>query len=148
MVKRPVTWYLVADGSRARVVTCLSTESNYEVVASYESAEAHLPDRELTSDRPGHGQESATTGRHALEPRHDPHRARKEAFIRQVATHLKDANTRAAFDALVLYADPRSLAVLRDSLDDATRAKVKRSVAKDLTKIPLAELGRHFAAES
>ena len=148
MVKRPVTWFVVADGSRARIVTCLSEDSNCDVLASYESEEAHLPDRELTSDRPGRGQESAYTGRHAMEPRHDPHRGRKEAFIRHVATQLKEANGRAAFDALVLYADPRSLAVLRDSLDGATRAKVKRMVAKDLTKIPLAELGRHFAVES
>ena len=147
MVKYPVTWFVVADGSRARVVTCLPDGVTCEVVASYDSQEAHLPDRELTSDRPGRNQESAYTGRHAVEPRHDPHRGAKEAFIRHVAMQLNEATRRAAFDALVIYADPRSLAVLRDSLDDATRSKVKRMVAKDLTKVPVSELGRHFATQ-
>jgi protein required for attachment to host cells len=147
MVKRSVTWFVVADGSRARIVTCVPDESSCDIVASYDSPEAHVPTHEITNDRPGRAQESGYTGRHAIEPRHDAHRARKEAFIRQVATQLNEANGRTAFDALVLYADPRSLAILRDGLDKPTRAKVKRSVSKDLTKIPLTELAAHFAAQ-
>lgn len=147
MPKRLVTWFVIADGSRARIVTSPSEKAAWHVVAAYECDEAHVPARDIMSDRPGRAQESAYSGNHAIEPRQDAHRARKEAFIRHLADALREANGRAAFDALVLYADPRSLAALRDAIDEETRAKVKRMVAKDLTKVPLAELGPHLAEE-
>ena len=144
MPRRRVTWFVVADGSRARFHKRREEGDGYEVVATYESPEAHLPTHELMSDRPGRTQESAYPGRHAVEPRHDPHRARKDSFAQEVAAHLNAANAQGEFDALVIYAAPRALAPLRTELDEATRRKVKAEVAKDLTKVPFEELTLHF----
>lgn len=145
MTRHDATWFVLADGSRARVLTPHEEESGYRLVAEYEAAEARIPSRDIMSDRPGRAQESAYTGRHAIEPRQDAHRARKDAFAGEVAAELNQANAKGAFSALVLYAAPQTLAALRAALDEATRAKVKAEFPKDLTKVPLSELPRHLA---
>lgn len=145
MAKRPVTWFVLTDGSRARFVTRDAEEPGYHIVAEYDSAAARVPTREIMSDRPGRVQESGSSGHHAVDARHDAHRERKDSFARDVADHLNKAAAAGAVDALVLYAPPRTLAVLRTALDGAARGKVKAEVDKDLTKAPLADLPRHFA---
>lgn len=148
MSKRRVIWFVLADGSRARFLTRRAEAPGYDVIAEYESPEAHLPTRELISDRPGRQQESANAAHHAVESQTDPHRERKQAFAEQIAGRLNAAAAEGAFDELVLYAAPRTLADLRAALDEHSRAKVKAEFPKDLTKIPLAELPRHFAEPS
>lgn len=145
MTKRRITWFVLADGSRARFMTRRPEDPGYTIVEEHESPEAHLPSREIVSDRPGRVRESANAAHHGIEPRQDPHRAEKDAFVHQVASRLTAASAKGAFDELVLYVAPRSLATLKAALDDATRGKIKTEFPKDLTKIPLAELPRHFA---
>lgn len=145
MVRRRITWFVLADGSRARILTRRQEGAGYEVAAEYELPELHVPTRDILSDRPARVRESANSAHHAAEPRQDAHRERKVAFAQQVAGHLNAASAKGAFDELVLYAAPRSLATLRDALNEATRGKVKAEFAKDLTKVPLAELPDHFA---
>jgi protein required for attachment to host cells len=103
-----------------------------------------VPTREIGSDRPGRVHESATAAHHGIETHHDAHRDRKTAFARLLAGRLNVASAAGAFDTLVLYAAPRSLATLREALDDATRRKIKAEFPKDLTKVPLAELPSHL----
>lgn len=137
-------WFVIADGSRARIVARQAEGTSYGVVAEFEAPPARRPSRDIVSDRPGRAQESASPARHAVEPRQDPHRAAKENFLRELAGALGSANEQGAFDQLVLYADPHSLAVLLQELNAATRAKVAGEFPKDLTKLPLSELDRHL----
>jgi protein required for attachment to host cells len=145
MTKRKLTWFVLADGSRARFLTKRPQESGYDVVAEYETSEAHLPSHEIGSDRPGRSHESASSTRHAVTPREDIHRSRKASFAQDIAAHLNDAGRRGLFDTLVIYAAPRTLGELRDALDAETRRCVKAEIPKDLTKLPVAELPLHFA---
>jgi len=145
--RNEVTWFVLTDGSRARFLAGGPETPAYRLVGQYESKEARLPSRELVSTPPTRVQESAYSGRHSVEPRRDPHVALKAAFARDIAAQLKAAGERRDYTALVLYADPRSLAVLRKVLDAATRSRVKAEIPKDLTKVPLAELAQHFVAD-
>lgn len=145
MIRRPVSWFVLTDGSRARIVKRRAEGPGYEVVEELESPDARVPSREIMSDRPGRVQESAYTGHHAVEVRHNAHRERKDAFARELAHRLNKAARDHLFDTLVLYAAPRSLAVLRESLADVARDKIKAEIPKDLTKVPVADLPRHFA---
>jgi protein required for attachment to host cells len=144
MPRRRVTWFVLADGSRARFLTQRSEGPGYDIVAEYEAPEAHLPTRDLVTDRPGRTQESANAAHHGIAPRSDAHRERKAAFVHEIAMRLNTAAADGAFDELVLYAAPQALAELRVALDGHARAKLKAEVAKDLTNIPLIELPRHF----
>lgn len=136
----------MADGSRARIVKRSGQDSGFEVIADLVSPEAHLRSHELGSDRPGRVHESANTARHALEPRHDLHRKRMEAFVRIVATYLNRANVKKSYDALILFAPPHSLGELRNHMSAMANKKVKVAIAKDLNKLPLSELPEHLDA--
>lgn len=143
-MKHPVTWYVLADGARARIVTRPESESHYHIIFAEDAAAAHARTRDLVSDRPGHGQESAYSGRHAIEPRHDAHRLEENRFLRSVAAHLNREATLGSFDRLVIYAAPRSLAVLRTSLEPQAAKRIHGEYAKDLTKVPVEALPEHF----
>jgi protein required for attachment to host cells len=144
MPRRHTTWIIVADGSRARILTPREEGSGFDIVSETTSAETHVPSREIWADRPGHVQESGSSARHSIEPRHDPHEERKAAFIRQLATQVNAAAER--FDSLVLFAPPRSMAELRERLEEGVRRKITAAAAKDLTKLPLSELPGHLDA--
>jgi protein required for attachment to host cells len=144
MAKRKLTWFVLADGSRARFLTKRLETSGYDVVAEYESLAAHVPSHEIGSDRPGRSQESANSARHGITPREDIHRARKASFARDIAAHLNDAARQGLYDSLVIYAAPRALGDLRAALATDTQKRIRAEIPKDLTKLPVVELPQHF----
>lgn len=109
-------------------------------------AEAHLPAREIGSDRPGRTEESADSARHADEPRHDPHEERRTAFLRRLAHHLSERAAAHADDELIPFAPPRALGRLRGLLGDDVGKRIRGEAPKDLTNMPLVELPQHLAA--
>ena len=146
MPKHKVTWILIADGSRAKIVTEREEAPGFDIVTEIQSAESHVPSHLIGDDRPGRTQESAYSGRHAVQPRHDPHEERLTAFIRGVAAYLNEQGAGTAFDDLIVFAPPRALGQLRDMLDDAVAKKIRAEAPKDLTKLPLDELPKHLEA--
>jgi protein required for attachment to host cells len=145
-MKHPRTWYVVADGGRARIVQKRNGENAFDTHHELVSAEIHSHTHELGTDRPGRTHESAMSARHAMQPREDLHRADKRNFVQDVAAALNEANTRNAFDCLVLVAPAHPLNDLRHALDSPTQHKIVAQLQKDLTKVPDAELKEHFAA--
>lgn len=144
MPKHPVTWIVIADGSRAKIVARREDGKGFDILSESASDEAHTPSRDIWSDRPGQTQESGYSGHHSIEPRRDPHEERKAAFARDLAVQLNQAGGEKRFDNLILFAPPRCLGELREALDEATQRKIKASAPKDLTKLPLGELPRHL----
>jgi protein required for attachment to host cells len=146
MPRQRKTWIVMADGSRARILTRRAEAPGFEVVSDLAAEEARLPTRDITAHKPGRAQESAYSGRHAVEPRSDAHQERKSAFLRSLAERLNRAAGEALFDDLILFAPPRALGELRQALEDGTRAKIKAEAPKDLTNTPIAELPEHLDA--
>ncbi|SRR5581483_8553081 len=146
MARRHTIWIAIADGSRARIVAPRNEGPGFDIVSEMSSAEAHVPSRAISADRPGRTQESGYSGRHAIEPRQDPHQERKAAFVRGLASQLNEAAEQERFDELIIFAPPRCLAELRGTLGKGAHKKIKAAVPKDLTKLPLSELHRHLEA--
>jgi len=144
--KPKITWILVADGAKARLLAQTAAKAPPTPVSGdyLANAEARTPSRELGADRPGRVQESADSARHAMEPRVDWHRYAKEQFARQVADALETAALRKEFEALVLVAPPRALGDLRAAIGPHASALVAAEIAKDLTNIPDHELPEHL----
>jgi protein required for attachment to host cells len=147
-MNRPTTWYVVADGGRARIVQKRARQGDrqqaFDTLQEFVSADLHRATHELGAERLGRTRESATSGRHAVQPRQDLHRADKQNFAHEVAAVLSEASQRNEFDALVLVAPAHVLSDLRQALDEPTRRKVTAELQKDLTKVPNADLAKHF----
>ena len=140
---RPWTlWIAIADGEHARIV---QPDANNELrsVTALDAATAHRRTRELASDRPGRSFESATPGRHAYEPRHDPHELEKERFAHLIAEELNDAVARDAFDELLVVAPARILHEICRALSAKAAERLAGTLEKDLTKVPNHALASH-----
>jgi len=143
-MKKKVTWILVADGSRARVLVNDGIGKGLQTAINGEMTHDLPPTRELGSDRPGRGGQRATGNRHAFEPHVDWHRFEKEKFSKAMATILDAAAERNAFDRLVLVAPPRTLGDLRSALGAKSRARVHAEIDKDLTHVAIRDLPEHL----
>lgn len=145
-MKHQKTWYVIADGGRARFVERHEEKSTFDTVREFVSPDLHRPSHELGTERPGRTHESAGTARHAIQPRVDPHATEKHAFAAQVGNELNQASTRGEFERLVLIAPARVLHDLKVALDSAVRQKVVGQLQKDLTRIPNADLPAHLSS--
>ena len=143
-MKKIKTWVVLADGARARILANEGPGTGLTEIEEWSSAEARKPTRDLGTERPGRVHESATFGGHAMTPKADWHDAAETEFARNLAHYLKSNVDTGAFDQIVLVAPPRALGVLRQEIDAATANRVKSEINKDLTRIPLADLGSHL----
>lgn len=143
-MKRKVTWILIADGARARVLNYLGRQSGVEQLPGFDWLASHAPDRELGNDRPGRAFDSVGKGRHAIDPHTSTHRLNKADFARQIANRLRENLESGALDRLVLVAPPKALGDIRKHLDQELSKCVYAQVPLDLTHVPNDEIGSYL----
>ena len=142
--KKIVTWILVADGVRARVLANEGPGKGLADAFDQDFIGENALTREAVSAKPGRTQESATTERHAMEPRTDWHRFEKHQFAKRMAEILEDAAKRKLYDRLVLIAPPQALGDLRAELGQHAKGRVTGELDKDLTHVAIHELPAHL----
>jgi protein required for attachment to host cells len=137
-------WAVIADAQHCRVLARAAPAGRWDELTE-RAIEIDTPrshDRGI--DRPGRVHESATTTRHAIEPRSDPHREAKRAFARRLAESLEEAATAGFYGRLILVAPPPFLGDLRAALFGRAKEIVVGSLDKDLTRMPLATIRDHL----
>ncbi len=148
LIHKKRTWFVIADGSHARVLLRTAPNAALEPALAEEMFDPveHSFARDLGDDRPGRSFDSPGGGgaRHAMEPRSDPHVLRKQAFARHVAAVINGAAERNEFDALVLVAPPKTLGEIRAALGEPAKRRVVAESPKELIKTPQAELAGHL----
>lgn len=140
-------WFVVADGGTARFMATSKDRSRLEVLREVLASEVHLKTHDIVSDRAGRSFESGSPTRHGIAAKHDPHEMAKERFIAEVADLLRQENEAERFDELVLIVTRAQAATLHEALDPATRARVRQTLTKDLTKEPVHELYDRLIAD-
>ncbi|MGE0254047.1 MAG: host attachment protein [Alphaproteobacteria bacterium] len=140
----PVTWVVVADGARARILEHTRIGGGLVPLAAMDHDKAHGHARDLGADRPGRVFDSAGAGRHAVAPHTDYLRYEKDRFAHEVAALLERAGTARRFDRLVLVAPPRTLGDLRAALGAHAMAAVIGEVHKDLTHATDRDVADHL----
>ena len=129
-------WIVVADGGGARLLALAENGTSLETLRSIEAPDVHAKTQDLVSDRQGRGFESSSPMRHGMEAKTDPHDLAKGQFITGLGQTLVEANKAGSFEDLVLIVATAQANNLLSALDDATRAKVREVVKKDLLKTP------------
>lgn len=143
-MKPTVTWVLIADGAQARILEYSGPSKGLVQVEGLKFEDAHLKNREIMADRPGRAFSSAGYGRSAMEQRTDPVDHRESEFLRSVAELLNQKCLEGAFRRLVIAAGPQALGDLRRFLTSGTKEKVTAEIPKNLTTVPILQLGKHF----
>ena len=142
-MKKAVTWVLVADGARARILSAGGWGSGLSPVSQAVDGDRRAS-REQGTDRPGRVHDRSGPGRHAMEPRVDWHEFEKQQFAKRMAVHLNRAAQQKAFDRLVLVAPPKALGDLRAALDKRTSELILAELDKDLTGKSERDLAKHL----
>ncbi|MGE0096438.1 MAG: host attachment protein [Alphaproteobacteria bacterium] len=144
-MKHQKTWYVIADGGRARFVVRHEEKNAFDTIKEIVSPDLHSPSHELGSERPGRTHESANAARHAIQPRTDPHTKEKHAFAAYIGSEVNQACGRKEFQRLVLIAPGHVLHDIKEALDETARRKVVGQLQKDLTRVPNADLPEHLS---
>ncbi|MBZ0218358.1 MAG: host attachment protein [Fimbriimonadaceae bacterium] len=140
-----VTWVLIADGARARLLVNTGRGTGLKPALDQEFIGDKRQSRELTSDKPGRTFDRGGQGRHSMEPPTDPHRHEQHMFARSLADLFEEKQKHNAFDRLIVVAPPKTLGDLRAEFPKAVADLVSDELNKDLTKIPIHELPDHLS---
>lgn len=143
-MKPNITWILVADGGRARVLTNSGPGKGMTQVEGLDFQDQHLRARDIDTDRPGRSYSSAGHGRSAIEPHSSPVEQREMAFVGKLAELLEARRSAGEFQRLVIVASPVALGELRGVMSEPLKAAIVATLPKDLTKVPTAELPKHL----
>lgn len=142
-MKKIVTWILIADGARARILRSDGRGSPLiPVVGEIEGDNRRAG--EIGVERPGRAYDPSGAGRHAMEPRVDWHELEKHQFAKYLAAHLSKSAQKKAFGRLALVAPAKVLGDLRAALSKQATELVIAELSKDLTGIPDRELPTHL----
>lgn len=130
MLQDGSTWFLVADGRRARVLIETRRGANLEEPEElgFEIGEDELYDLQ---DRPPRSFDRVGAGRHAMDGGRNLHEVEEEKFLTRVADHIADADRKNSFDHLVIAAPPRALGILRAKLN-GVKERIRAETPKDL----------------
>ena len=140
----PITWIVVADRQRARILE-LDPERPDKLceVDALEHPEGAAHRQEVETSRQGYfkgGSAAATSG----DPKVDfPHQT-AGAFCGQIVKVLDRGRLENRFGHLTIVAAPMFLGVLRSKLTDPLNRMISRTLDKDYTQLPDAELLTHF----
>lgn len=131
MLEGGSTWFLVADGRRARVLMQPRRGAQLQEPPDWAM---RISDDELyeVQDRPPRAYDSAGSGRHAMDKGRNLHEAEEEKFLKRVADRLTQAEKQRQFEHLAIAAPPRALGLLRNALPSSVQARVCAETAKDL----------------
>jgi protein required for attachment to host cells len=130
MLTNGSTWFLLADGRRARVLIEERRGATLEAPAdlAMEISEAELYD---VQDRPPRSFDRVGAGRHAMDKGRSLHEQEEAKFLNRVAGTIIDADKQNRFDHLVIAAPPRALGILREKLA-GVQSRIRAETPKDL----------------
>ena len=127
-------WVLAADSTEARLFSREKRFSPLQEQHDWLHPESRRPARELESDRQGRTFASHGYGQSDLQKRTAPKQREASEFARTIADFLHQARVRGDLGTLLIVAEPSFLGLLREHMDQNTRARVERAVARGITR--------------
>lgn len=142
-------WIVVADSARARVFRAESRIGPLTELMDFSDSQGRLHPGDLYTIEQTRRLELGAKGYHQsndYEPQERQDKVLARRFAREVADQLRRGALEKRYERLVVAAGPEFLGLLRDELDENTRAKITLELAKDLSKMRADKL-RSFLPE-
>lgn len=143
-MKPIVTWILIADGARARVLSHKGQGNGIHQIEGFDFREEPKSAQDIMTDKPGRVYDRSGGGRHSMEYRQDPAREEKKRFAGDLADFLDRYRQQKDYDRLIVIAAPKTLGDLRAVFSDLVEESVYHELAKDLTHIANDEIEKHL----
>ncbi len=128
-----ITWVLVADRSRARLLELQRPDGRLLEIETYVNPQGRGSEREQHSDRPPRVQQSVNPARHAIEPHSSLREKSTDRFARELCEMLECGRRDSRFDRLLVVAPLKFPGALRSalgkSLSDLVAAEIKHEIA-------------------
>ncbi len=140
MIKPVITWILVADAGRARVVQHDGPGRGLQAVPRLAAQQTVPANQDEAADRQGRSFARQGPGRSAMERPSEPARLAKKAFAKDLAAMLTRELDKGSYDRLIVVAPPTNLGDLRAAVSDRVRATISHEIDKDLTHVPVRDL--------
>ena len=146
MLKPIVSWVLIADAERARII---ADDGTGEGLRQLPDAVLHAKPGGENSDDEGRTMNRISGGRTRLE-RHVEHPPEAEAFAVTLVKRLDAALRQGQFDRWAVCAAPAMLGLIRHALDVHASAPLRDAlrdeISKELINVPTDDLAPHLAA--
>lgn len=131
MLQDGSTWFLLADGRRAKVLVeprrGAALQARDDLAMEISADEMYEP-----QDRPPRSFDRVGAGRHAMDKGRTLHEQEESNFLKKVAKRICEAAKHKEFEHLVIAAPPRALGILRSDLPDTVQQRIRAQTAKDL----------------
>ncbi len=138
------TWILVADSAKAKIFEWYPLEKHIKEIIQLHENDARKPERELKSDRPGHGHASSTTARYAVEDHANFKEQASQAFLKKVADLLCVKENLTEYDDLVIIVSEKVYHLIYENMSVLGQKKIIRHYAKNLTNMPILDLQKYY----
>ena len=132
MSKQDTTWYVVADGGKARILV----RDDRGGLRTRHSFDAH--------GKSGAVEDADSDVSQLKAPKSDPKDQAEGRFAGAVADYLNEAVRRGEAPALAIAAPAQVLHGIREGLSKEAAGKVGKTLTKDYTNTADAELAAHF----
>ena len=143
-ISMPLTWVVVADASRARIMHFRGHVSGLEELEDFVNPEGRLKAQDLTTDRHGSRQKRRAEGRPEMGESDETTDKVDEDFARMLARELNQRCRDQGVEALILAAPPKFLGMLRRQLDEKTAGLVRQTINKDISRLTPERIKDHL----
>lgn len=144
MLKEQRTWILAADSAKAKLFEWLPQNHSLQEIACIDEEDARKPERDLRSDRSGHGAGFNSKVRYTLEEHSSYKQQASDIFLHKLAQFLDAPDIQTEFDALVVVAPTNIYQTIQGELSPNGQHKITKHHAKNLTNMPKPEFTKYY----
>lgn len=123
---------VVADGSKARLLTAADVDSPLQNERELAHPESRLREQDLVADGSGSGSDAGGHGKHSMGHEKVAHQNELQTFAREICTEIDRLCRTGGIHRFYLVAAPEFLGMLRAHLSRTAQAKLAGEVGKNL----------------
>lgn len=138
---------LVADGRKMLFLRNHGDETLIDLRTEAHDQREDAKDREMRTDAPGLGGQSAGYGRPAMDET-DFHQLEEDRWAKDAAEILKSRALANDFEALVIIAPPKTLGELRKHLHKEVERRIVATLNKEMTDRPIPDIEALLVGEA
>ena len=135
---------VVADSSRARILTAQSGSGPLQDEKDYIHNESRLKEQDLVADETGSGSDSGGYGKHSMGHEGAAHQRQAETFAHEICSEVDKLRQHSDLRKIYLVAAPKFLGLLRTGLNKQCTELLVVEVNKGLVKHSIEDIRSHL----